>query len=99
MEVFVFAIGLFVILFIILVALLLPKVRRWRKKNWELAALSKRIGELEKLRNEITFHLSWARERGENTKDFQYDLQKVNEELGELANRYDEIELLDIRKP
>ena len=77
---------------------LLPRLRRWDQRNVELISISSKKKSLLKLRNEILFHISWAKESGEEIGDFDIDLKRVENEIEDLEVKSDLVELQNISK-
>ena len=62
-----------------------------------LDEIDEKYESLRKLRRDLIYHIDWARERGENNKAAQLELEieRIDKELDELRDRYNEIDNIE----
>lgn len=73
---------------------IIPSVKKYRKKNKMLDEIDAKYESLRKLRQDLIYHIDWAHERGEHRKanELESEIEKIDKELEELKDRYNEIE-------
>ena len=90
------------ILIWVLITNVIPKVKKYRKRNRMLDEIDEKYEGLRKLRTDLIYHIDWARERGERKKaeELELEIERIEVELETLRNRYNEIEAgrVDISK-
>ena len=77
-----------------LITNIIPRVKKYRKKNRMLDEIDEKYESLRKLRRDLIYHIDWARERGENRRasELELEIERIDKELDELRDRYNEID-------
>ena len=99
MNLFYLIITIFLISIVIFAAkrYIYPRVKKILAKRKKLHKYQSEKEKMINLKQEVLFHLSWAKERGDSTDPFQQELTKINYDLEILDRDNPEIELSDMQ--
>lgn len=77
-----------------LITNVIPRVKKYRKKNKQLDEIDMKYESLRKLRKDLIYHIDWAHDRGEHTRarEIEQEMERIENELEELRDRYNEVE-------
>ena len=82
-------------IFLVVKYFILPKIRSNRLENFLNSTNSKKIKLLE-LEKQVSFHLNWARDRGDSTVLYEQELKNIHSDLENLKTNHPESEPNDI---